>query len=336
MAENSLIKQNLDPDQRVAVLLASLDADVAAKVLQELSPSVMNRAVDVIRRLGLIPGSVRQQMIKESLYEIHTLSSAVYGGDGVAVGLLGKVVGEQRAVSMLDLGNMAGTRFGALAMRRPEEVAGLLKAEPVSVIAMVLHHLQAQQASEILAVLEDALRHRVVVYMATVQLPSAEVIDQVEKQLTERLSPLSGERTDDQTRIDVVVSIIQRSSRAVADAMLLELEKKSPELANFVRDQLFVFDDIARLNDIAVRKIMQELEPGVLSIALRKTTDEVKTRFFSNMSRRAADALEEEMGFAGKIPFSDVQAKQKIVVKLAQKLATAGEIKIGIQEEEYV
>jgi flagellar motor switch protein FliG len=81
---------------------------------------------------------------------------------------------------------------------------------------------------------------------------------------------------------------------------------------------------------------MQELEPGVLSVALRKTTEEVKARFFSNMSRRAADSLEEEMGFAGKIPFSEVLAKQKIIVKLTQKLAANGDIKIGIQEEEYV
>jgi flagellar motor switch protein FliG len=336
VADNALVNQKLDPDQRVAVLLASLDADVAAMVLQELSPPVMNKAVDVIRRLGLVSGGVRQQVIKESLQEIRTLSSSVYGGDGVAVGLLGKVVGEQRAVSMLDLGNMAGTRFGALALRRPEEVAGLLRAEPVSVIALVLHHLQSQLASEILTALDAALRHRVVVYMATVQMPSAEVIDQVEKQLTARLSPLSGEKTDDQARIDVVVSIIQRSSKEAAEAMLQELEKKSPQLANLVRDQLFVFEDIARLSDAAVRRIMQDLEPGVLSVALRKTTEEVKNRFFSNMSRRAADSMEEEMGFAGKIPFSEVLAKQKVVVKLVQTLAASGDIKIGIQQEEYV
>lgn len=336
MSENALAKQSLDPEQRVAVLLASLDADVAAKVLQELAPPVMNKAVEVIRRLGLVPGGVRQQVIKESLNEIRTLSSAVYGGDGVAVGLLGKVVGEQRAVSMLDLGNMAGTRFGALSMRRAVDVAELLRAEPVSVIALVLHHLQAQQSSEVLAALDDALRRRVVVYMATVQLPPVEVIEQVEKQLTERLAPLSEDRSSDQGRIDAVVAIIQRSPKEVADAVLQDLEKKNPELANFVRDQLFVFEDIARLSDIAVRRIMQDLEPGVLAVALRKTTDAVKNRFFSNMSRRAAEALEEEMGFAGKIPFSEVQAKQKVVVKLAQKLASSGEIKIGLQEEEYV
>jgi len=263
-------------------------------------------------------------------------NSAVFGGDGVAVGLLGKVVGEHKAVSMLDLGSMAGTRFGSLTVRRAEDIVALLDKEPVGVCGLVLRHLPAGLSAKTLSLFDEVRRKRIVLQMATADLPSEEVINQVETELSSRISSSSSGGQDDDTRLNAVVSILQRSSKEVSESLLEELEKDSPDLAAKVRDQMFVFDDFVRLDDAAVRRLLQDLESGVISIALRKTSDEVKDRFFSNMSRRAVEALEEEMEYAGKMPFSEVLAKQKMVVEAARKLASEGEIQLMAQEEEYV
>lgn len=336
MADNPVVKQSLSAQQRVAVLLASLDSDVAAQVMKELDPHIMNKAVEEVRRLGIVSGAIRQQAITESLEEIASFNSSVFGGDGVAVGLLGKIVGEHKAVSMLDLGSMAGDRFGALTMHSAEEISSLLAKEPIGVCSLVLRHLPSKLSAATLEEFEATRRKKIVMQMATSDLPAEEVIDRVEAELSERMSGMFSGGADDTSRLDAVVAILQRSTKEVQEALLDELDKDSPELASKVRDQMFVFEDIVRLDDGSVRKILQELESGTLSIALRKTEDAVKQRFFSNMSKRAVEALEEEMEYAGKMPFSEVQAKQKMVVETARKLAAAGEIQLSATEEEYV
>ena len=336
MVEHALVSQNMTPEKRVAVVLASLDPNVAAQVMQELDPQVMTRAAESIRNLGIVPGAMMRIAISDSLNELEMYSEAVQGGDSMAVGLLSRVVGEQQAASMLELGQVAGNRFGALAGRRPEEVSRILSAESSSVVALVLRYLPAQLSVDTLALLDEEVRHKVVVQMATSELPAERVIDQIEKHLLARLPSSSTRNHDDDERLEAVVSIMQRSPKETAEAMIEELGKQDPALADRVRDRMFVFEDIARLDDAAIRRIMQDLDNGVLSIALRKSDEDVKDRFFSNMSKRAAEGLLEEMEFAGKMPFSEVQAKQKVVVQVARSLAEQGEIKISATEEEYV
>ncbi|MDF7800923.1 FliG C-terminal domain-containing protein [Pontiellaceae bacterium B1224] len=336
VSEQALVSQKMTPEKRVAVVLASLEPDVAAKVMRELDPHIMTRAAESIRSLGIVPGNLFRKAIAESLQELQAYNDAVHGNDSLAVGLLSKVVGEQQAASMLELGQMAGNRFGALVSRKPEEIARMLAAESSSVVAVVMRFLPSQLASETLSHISEDVRRKVVLQIATAELPSERVIDQIEQQLVSRLPASVKRKQDDKERIDSLVSIMQRSSKEVADAMLEELSKQDSALADLVRDRMFVFEDIARLDDAAVRRIMQELETGILSTALRKASDEVRNRFLSNMSRRAADGLQEEMEYAGKMPFSEVLAKQKEVVQVARTLAEQGEIKIGSSEEEYV
>ncbi|MBN2164449.1 MAG: hypothetical protein JXR25_04730 [Pontiellaceae bacterium] len=336
MANQALITQTMDPRKRVAAVLASLDPDVAAQVMQELDPQIMTKAAESIRSLGIVPGNMLRQAVAESLQELNAYGNAISGDATLAATLLSKVVGEQQAASMLELGQMAGNRFGPLASRRAEDIAKMLAAETASVVSIVLRFLPSQLASDTLNLLDDTIRRKVVIQMATAELPPERVIDQIEKHLLSRLPVSSQRKSGDQNRLDAVVAIMQRSSKDAQEAMLDELSKKDPALADKVRDQMFVFEDIGRLDDASVRRIMQELENGVLAIALRKAPEDVKQRFFGNMSRRAADGVLEEMEYAGKMPFSEVQAKQKEIVQIARSLAEKGDIKLGMQEEEYV
>lgn len=336
VVENGLVTQSIPPEKRVALILASLEPDVAARVMQELDPMVMTKAAESIRNLGIVPGPVLNNAVNESLVELQGYTNSIQGNASLAVGLLSKVVGEQQATSMLEIGQAGGNRFGALASRSAEDIARMLSAESASIVSLVLRFLPSKLASDTLELMDEVIRRKVVLQMATSELPPEHIIEQVEQQMVSRL-PLAGKRTlDGDARIDAVVSIMQRASKEAADAMIEDLAKEDPDLADRVRDQMFVFEDFVNLDDDAVRRIMQELENGVLSVALRKASDKVKDRFFSNMSKRASEGLLEEMSFAGKMPSSEVLAKQKIVVQLARSLAGKGEISISSQEDEYV
>ncbi len=336
MSNQALVSQKMEPKKRIAAVLASLEPDVAAQVMQELDPHVMAKVAESIRSLGIVPGQVLRQVVGESLNELYTYNNAVNGNDSLAASLLTRVVGEQQAASLLELGQMAGDRFGPLASRRPEDIARMLASESSSVIAVVMRFLPSQLASDTISHLDEEVRRKVVVQMATSDLPPERIIDQIESHLLSRLPMVSQRKQDDKERINAVVSIVQRSSKDVAESILDELSRQDPALADQVRDWMFVFEDIVRLDDSAVRAIMQELENGVLSIALRKAPESVKDRFFSNMSKRAVEGLMEEMEFTSKMPYSEVIAKQKEIVQVARSLADRGEIKLGLQEEEYV
>lgn len=336
VSNQALVPQTMEPKKRVAAVLASLEPDVAAQVMQELDPHIMAKAAESIRSLGIVPGQMLRQAISESLQELNLYNNAINGNDSLAASLLSKVVGEQQAASMLELGQMAGNRFGPLASRRPEEVARMLASETSSVVSVVLRFLPSQLASDTLALMDGEISRKVVVQMATSELPPDRVVDQIEKHLLSRLPVASRRKQDDKERITAVVSIMQRSSKEVADTMLEELHRQDPVLADLVRDQMFVFEDIARLDDASMRRIMQDIDNGVLSIALRKAPESVKERFFENMSRRAVEGLAEEMEYTGRMPYSEVVAHQKKIVQLVRTLAERGEIQLGLQEEEYV
>ena len=336
MVDKPLVSQTMDPKKRIAAVLASLEPEVAAMVMQELDPQVMSQTAESIRSLGIVPGNMLRQALNESLVELNAFGNAINGDERLAANLLSRVVGEQQAASMMEVGQMGSNRFGPLVSRRAEDIAKMLASESASVISIVFRFLPSQLASEALSLMDEAVRRKVVIQLATAELPSEQVIDQIEKHLLSRLPASSGRKQNDDERLEAVVAIMQRSPKDVAEAMLEELSLQDKALADKVRDQMFVFEDISRLDDASVRRIMQELDNAVLAIALRKAPENVKARFFGNMSKRASEGILEEMEFAGKMPFSEVQAKQKEIVMIARSLAEKGDIKLGVQEEEYV
>ena len=124
---------------------------------------------------------------------------------------------------------------------------------------------------------------------------------------------------------------------ALSQNILQAIDEKSPALGTDLRDRLFKFDDIVRLNDMDMRRIMQEVNMDTLAIALRTAPMDVREKFFGNMSKRAAQGIKEDMGFSSKIKLSEVEVKQKEITSLIRDLDGRGEISIrGGGRNEYV
>ena len=329
------IKKELSPEEKIAVLIASLDQGVSASILQQLDPRVMIKVVNAIKKLGVVPGPVRDKAIAECLSEIREMGHAVQGDEAAASALLSQAVGDKKAAAMLSDkgGDEGGEAFAGLAQMGPEQVAGLLSREQAGVIALVMRHLPSALASEVMEVLPSETRRRVIVFMCTAESPSEDVVARVESHLSSRAGPTKKKKASEGDKLDAVTGIIQHAKSSVEEDLLAAIEEKSEVLANAIRDRLFTFEDIVKLSDVAMRRVMQEIDMGVLAIAMRNANAELKEKFFGNMSKRAAEGLKEEMEYAQKVRLTDVEAKQREIVNTVRALAGQGQISIGSQDE---
>jgi len=326
----------LSSDQKVAVLLASLKESTAAVILQRLDPEVLGRAADAIRRLGVVPGEVRQQIVTECLQDIFDARHAVRGNDQSATRLLTQAIGEKRAAALLQAPVARRSVFGNLAGMSAEQIVSVLGREQPGIIAMVLRHLEPGLAADILDLVPRETGKRVMIILCTGRPPSEAVLERAQTYLESKLGKRQqAERNDNGDIIEHASSILQAVDHALSEDLLREIDALKPDLGAELRDRLFSFNDIVRLSDADMRRVMQELDMNVLAAALRRASVDVRERFFSNMSRRAVEGLKEEMEYAPKMKLSDVETHQKEIISIIRELDGKNEISIreGAQNE---
>ncbi len=333
-------ERELSTIEEIAVLIASLDEKVAASILQQLEPHTMSRVADAIRNLGIISGEEREKAIRDCVQGIVQMGRAVQGDEKTVGSLLKQAIGEKRAAAMLeDRTTNTATAFNDLRDVSSEEIASVLESEQPSVAAIVLKHLPAQKAGEILGMLPDEMKRQCVVQMCTGKQPSAEAINCIQKYIEEKTGheENSSAVPEQDDKVGVVSNILQNVDKSTEESLLAAIDEASESLGGEIRDRLFTFEDIVRMDDVAMRRILQEIDMTLLSQALRNASMDVQGKFFNNMSKRAREGLKQEMEFSQKMKRSEVEAKQKEIVNIIRSLEADGQINIGEEGgDEYV
>jgi flagellar motor switch protein FliG len=321
----------LTEEQKVAILLASLDERVAANILQQLDPEVMTNVANAIRRLGVVPGEDRKKALAESLSNILAMTQSVQGDDRMVSSLLTRAVGEKRAVAILQDKTQTGAeRFAGLRDASAEQIVAVIGNEQPSVIGVIVRYLAPEKAGEVMSRIPVEARKRVIAFLCKSNPPSADVVTGIERFVESRMAPTRKiQKVDVGNKVEVLAGILQHVDKNVEEEMLTAIEDSAEALANEVRDRLFTFEDIVKLSDVAVRKILTEVDTTMLAVAMRKASEQLKHKFFGNMSKRAAEGLREEMEFSQKMKLADILAKQREVVAVIRHLQTEGQITIG-------
>lgn len=318
-------------EQKVAILLASLNDRVAASILQRLDPDIMARVADAIRNLGTIPGDVRREVITDCLRGIVDARSSVHGDEQTVNKLLSKAIGEKRAAALMQSSSAnEHAAFSALKGVSAEQIASIMGREQPGVVALVLRYLDPLTAAQTLNLLPREMSREIFVIMCTGRPPSEAVVAQVEAYLSSRLGKSrKAERVAGNDMIEMVTNVLQQVDHTLSEDMLQAIDEKNAELGTELRDRLFSFEDIVRLNDVDMRRVLQEVDMAILSVALRNAPVDVKEKFFNNMSKRAAEGLKEDMEFSQKVKLSDVEAKQKEIINVIRELDGQGEISLS-------
>ncbi|MFH2093649.1 MAG: flagellar motor switch protein FliG [Pseudomonadota bacterium] len=207
-------------------------------------------------------------------------------------------------------------------------LAGYVVGEHPQTIAMILAHMPSEISSEILMVLPNELKGDVAMRIARLGQISEDVVRDVDRALKIELSGAVGPGGK-AGGLQVLVDIINGVDKSTEDAVMEFVEEDNPEMANDIRNLMFVFEDLTNIDDSAMREILKKVEGQQLTFALKTATDEMKEKIFSNLSQRAGEMLKDDLEAMGPVRLAEVEEAQQAVVRAAKELEADGTITLG-------
>jgi flagellar motor switch protein FliG len=326
--------RNENPRRKAAILLASLERDQAATILRALPSDTVQKVTAEIRKLGEVEREEQEEVFRE-FSTMLAKGTLVRGGESVARGLLQEVVGHNKVDELLDDRPQA---FSSIAMVDSEHLAGILSSELPSVAALILAFMPPRKSAQILSFLEPDLREVIITRLAQKRNADPQIIERIEKIVVDKVvsvihHPAGDQKDDALGGAAFVAEMFQFVERQLEEEMLGAIEESSPDTAEEIRDMLFTFDDIAKLSDEAVQKILRQVAIDKLVIALRGAAPTIREKITRNMSRRANETLQEEDELLGKVRLKDVEQEQRDIVAVIRGLEAAGEVNLREAEQ---
>jgi flagellar motor switch protein FliG len=315
--------------QKSAIILITLGADLSSEVLRSnFNDEEIEKITSEISLLENVPQDVQDRVIEEFLQLLQARDYLMRGGFDYAKDLLEKTVGQQKALEILDKVaiNIQNVPFGSLRKTEAKHLMNFIRDEHPQTIALILTYLHPEQASIILASLPPEQQADVSRRIAIIDRISPDVIKEIEKVLEKKVSMIIPHHEQQAGGIKSLVNILNRVDRATEKTILEELELNDPELAGEVRKLMFVFEDIISLHDVAIQRVLREVDQKDLAKAMRGSNEEVAERIYKNMSKRASEMLKEEIQFMGPVRLKDVEEAQQKIVQVIRRLDESGEI----------
>ncbi|MBE3555481.1 MAG: flagellar motor switch protein FliG [Firmicutes bacterium] len=316
--------------QKAAVLMTSLPTEISSRVLRELSDEEVELLTLAIAELQFVSKEEAEQVAAEFTRLAQARGFVATGGISSARRLLAEAFGEEEAASVLNrlTASLQARPFDALRRSATEQVFSYLQEERPQVIALVLSYLEPDQAAQLLSRFPEEQRVDIVRRMAKMEAVSPDVVQQVEQMLERRMTAFTSSYAEP-GGIPAVVQLLNNSETAIENDILDHLSETDPQLAEDIRKQLFVFEDIAHLSDRDVQRLLREVDHQDLVLALKGASEITRAKIFANMSQRAVEVTQEDLRYLGPTLLRDVQAAQGRIASLARMLHAQGEITIG-------
>ena len=284
--------------RKAAIALVAMGEDASAALLKHFQEHEIERIVREMAALDAVPTDVNDQVLGELRQLALSGASVTVGGLEQARRLLAKSMSPDQSRRLLDRvvqTAQAKAGFASLEKANPAQLAKFVMGEHPQTIALVLAHLSAASAAEMLSQLPDELRLDVITRMAGLRDIPPDVITHISNVIDQRMRALGAVKREQRGGVRAVAEVFNRLDRQASKAALQQLEAASPDLAVAVRNSMFVFDDIAKIDEAGIREIVNRADKKALTIALKGSTDAMRALFFQNMSKRAGDLMKEEM-----------------------------------------
>jgi flagellar motor switch protein FliG len=318
--------------RKAAILLVQLGREQAAKVLAKLPQPMVEELTAEIVRLRDVSWEDAELVVGEAYTSLLSDEVAGRGGLELAKQLLARSVGAERAEEIMErLGaTLADMPFEAMRRADARQLTTFLADEHPQTIALVLAHLGPAQSAIVLSGFHQKLQADVAHRIARMEQAAPDVIRLVERELDRRMSTVLGpQELSTVGGVPPLVAIINRADRSTERMILEGLEQVSAELAEQVRAQMFIFEDITTLDDSAIQLVLRNVEQNDLALALKGTSQIVREKIMKNLSSRAAENLAEEIELLGPRRLSEVEEAQAKVVTEIRALEQAGKLVIA-------
>jgi len=330
---DSEILANIPMLERVAMFCVLIGEEGTVKIFQNLPLQLVEQISTAITQLSAIDKDVSLAILSE----FHVLSkSNAYlnaGGFEYAKDLLYKSLGKSEADGVLSkLSKMAQAKasFSYLENINPKQLADFIKDESPQTMAVILSHMEASQAAELLNTLDDENRVKVTIQMATIKDISPEIVRTMSAILEKKLESLLSQ-VSEVGGVKVVADVLNRMGKKSQD-ILKTIDGMNAKLSKDIKDNMFVFEDLVDLESADLMKILAEVDTADLAVALKGAPEEHVDAIMDAMSTRAKDRFNEEFEMLGKVKVKDVEAAQRKMLDVAQSLIASGAIDRDMDE----
>jgi flagellar motor switch protein FliG len=325
--------------QKAALLFITLGPDAAAGIIKKLPETEIQKITYEIANITTVKSEQRQEILSEFIAMNKAKEFLVEGGLEYARNLLGKALGVQRAKDILDKVTEATQQYRPFAIARKADAHQLLNIisnEHPQTIALILCYLQPDKSAQILSSLSEEIQTEVSYRIATMNNTSPMVIKEIEKVLESKLSSVVRSEITTLGGVSTLVDILNQVDRTTEKNITEGLEKESAELAEKIKESMFIFEDILTLDDVSIQRVLREVDTKELALALKGCSEEVSNSIYRNQSKRAAASLKEDMEFLGPVRLMDVEKAQQRIVGIIRRLDDAGEIVISRGGEDAI
>ena len=330
MAAAKQEKSKLYGKQKAAILMISLGPEFSSKLYQHLTDEEIEEMTLEIANVKKVDPDIKEEILEE-FYDMCVAQDYISeGGINYAKEVLEKSLGKEKAFEVINklTASLQVKPFDFAKKAEASQLSNFIQNEHPQTIALILSYLDYEKSGQILSSLTQEKQIEVARRIATMDRTYPEIIKEVEIVLEKKLSNIV---TQDYTKaggIDAIVEILNSVDRGT-EKYIENLEESDAELADEIKKKMFVFEDVINLDSTAIQRIIREVENTQLTVALKGASPEVSDLIFSNMSKRMAEMIKEDIDFMGPVRLRDVEEAQQAIVNIIRRLEDAGEIVIS-------
>ncbi|MEW8976797.1 MAG: flagellar motor switch protein FliG [Symbiobacterium sp.] len=333
--------QRLTSRQKAAIFCINIGVERSAKILKYLRDEEIEMLTVEIAQSRKVTPEVRDEVFNEFIAIATADKHIRTGGIDYARDMLEKALGPEKARDILTrlTSHLRRRPFDAVRHTDPIHLASLLQNEHPQTVAVIMAHLDPDQAAQVLLGLPPERQADIIRRVATIDRTSPEMLREVERVLERKASAMVSQESTAAGGINWAVDVLNRVDRATEKSIMGLLSADDPELASEISQRMFLFDDIVNLDDRTVQRVLREVDMNKdLPLALKAAKEEVWRKIMNNVSKRTGEALREAVEYLGPVRIRDVEEAQARIVALIRRLEEAGEIQIarGGGADEYI
>lgn len=333
-------KISLTGYEKAAILMNILGEDKSFALMKDLKDSEVRKLLNIMGHMKKAPINVINTVLREFLHKISEKEELIFDSAMTQLETVSKGLGEDRAKQIFGtvktMNLVERKQLSALETIDPKVLAEFLVEEHPQTIALVVAHMDMNKQIAMIKHFPDSIRAEVVLRMANLEHVSPEKIDELDEVLKRELTNLGNAQGNNLGGVPVVADMINNLDKKTMNSLITRLEDKDPILAEEIRQHMFTFTDILKIDDKGIQLILREVPNDKLLLSLKSAPDELKEKIYGAMSSRAAEMLRDDLSALGPQKVSDVESAQREIVKIVKRLEEEGKIVIGLGDENEI
>lgn len=329
--------ENLDYDQlrgvdKAAILVNYLGKDAIKVLFQKMEDGDIRKLLHLMSKFKVVPVSITKRVLEEYYELISESEEFIFSEQMGSKENIVDALGEERARGILgglNINSGSGRTLESLEMVDAKSLSTFLVNEHPQTVAVILAHLEPEKKGEVLRRLPESLQAEVVLRMANLDNVDPELISEIDKVLKNQLSNSHTVEQASLGGVQPVAEMLNVMDKNTEQSIMSRLEEKDPLLAEEIRKLMFVFEDIAKIDDRGIQMLLKEVPNDKLLLALKTANEDIRGKIFKNISARAAEMLREDLSNMGPARLSDVESAQQEIVNAARRLEAEGKIIIA-------